>query len=324
MKSLRLALLFAWIGWQSAPSASASTLWEADFEKSNLSEWDSFVVHPERWTFPSTTSSSDPAARSGQHCAKVELHSGDTYGAALRSEVEFSAPLAGFEGSDRYYAWSVHLSADAPFLPTDHEVVFFESTGGSVYHQMMGLHVNTATVPPSVSFSTSPQNAAWSEAWKSKMSASNWHDFVLHVKWSLDPAVGFIELWFDGTLVVSKTMMRTMVSNNGPTAMTGGLVTALHAGILSSSAPANKPIEVIYLDRFRSGAMLSDVVDPPAGGGPDAGPTSDARPDAGPDAGNALSATSTSGGCSSTQPCASLLALLVVAVCSRPRQRRQL
>ena len=37
-----------------------------------------------------------------------------------------------------------------------------------------------------------------------------WYDFVLHVKWSTDPAVGFVELWVDGQQRVPLTHGQTL------------------------------------------------------------------------------------------------------------------
>jgi hypothetical protein len=288
MRLLALVLL--------ALPAQAGVLWHSDFETQDLSEWDSYVLHPEHWYFPTT-----PAPRSGQHVARVELHTEDTYGANFqRAEVEYSAPLSGFEGSDVYYAFSAQLSSADPFLPMDHEIAFWESTGGSVYHQMIGIHVDPSSTPTRVSMSVSPEDGNWSETWHSTMSSDAWHDFVVHVKWSLDPSVGFVEAWYDGTQVMQKQTMRTMVSQNGTTSMTGGLVSAFHSGILLSPIQQNKPVEVVFLDRFIEGTSLSDVVytapadagsPPPVDAGappPDAGsPEPDAGMQPSPDAGHA-------------------------------------
>jgi len=242
------------------------------------------VLHPEHWSFPTT-----PVARSGTHSGRIELHDTDTYGQFVRVEVEYTAPTAGFEGSELYYAWSTQLDSQNPVLPLDHETTFFES-GGPVYHGVLSIHVNGTRV----SFATSPEDGSWTEQWHDTMSYDAWHDFVLHVKWSLDPAVGYVELWYDGAQVVQKTMMRTMCSADGPTAMTNGLVNAFHQSLLLSPVPMNKPIEVVYVDRVRVGTQWADVVDsavdagapPPDAGTADGGaPAVDAGIDAGHDAG---------------------------------------
>jgi len=262
-------------------SAHAGVLWQSDFETQDLSDWDSYVLHSNHWYFTTT-----PLARSGQYSARCELHTEDTYNSFQRTEIEYSAPLSGFEGSDLYYAFSAQLSSASPFLPMDHEIAFWESTGGSVYHQMFGVHVDNSATPARVSLSTDPEDGSWVEQWHGSMTADVWHDFVLHVKWSLDPSVGFVELWYDGAHVVQKQTMRTMVSENGPTSMTGGLVSAFHTGILLSPIQMNKPVEVVFLDRFMIGTALSDVVDAVDAGAPDAGTPDAGGHDAGtPDAG---------------------------------------
>src|SRR5437899_3141237 len=90
-------------------AAWAGIVWQADFENGNLSEWDSYSLHPEHWTFPTA-----PLARSGQRCGRIELHDTDlaNSGQSLRVEVEYTAPsLQAFEGSELYYAWSSQLSS---------------------------------------------------------------------------------------------------------------------------------------------------------------------------------------------------------------------
>jgi hypothetical protein len=37
--------------------------------------------------------------------------------------------------------------------------------------------------------------------WKDAVKKDHWYDILLHVKWSTDPNVGFMEMWVDGTKV---------------------------------------------------------------------------------------------------------------------------
>ncbi len=332
-------------------TAGAGIKWKGEFDGADLSEWDSYQLYPAHWSFPTAS----PTPRSGSHCAKAELHNEDTYNSAQRVEISYSAPLTGFEGSELFYAWSAQLDSAEPLLPLDLVIAFFESTGGSVYHQMFGLHVDTSHTPPQVAWSADPENGNWTEPWTGTMTVDVWHDFVLHVKWSLDDTVGFYELYMDGTQVISKTMMRTMVSADGTTAMTNGLVTAFHTGILLAPVQANKPVEAVYLDRFLIGDSMSDVVDygadagmtmPPVDAGtqtvdagqpkPDAGMmTSDAGTKPGNDAGTIMptmdggaTGPQTDGGsdipnptsgCTSAPGALALLALLALA---RTRRRQ--
>ena len=117
--------------------------------------------------------------------------------------------------------------------------------------------------------------------WTGTFAFGVWHDFILHVKWSLDSTVGFVELYYDGAIVLPKTFVKTMHADGA-----NPLVSTMHHGLFLGNARANKPIEVIYLDAAREGTTLADVqsvvVDAgqPDAGVADAGPI-DPEPDAG-------------------------------------------
>ncbi len=47
------------------------------------------------------------------------------------------------------------------------------------------------------------------------MVSDAWYDFVLHVKWSSDPSVGFVEVWVNDEKVVPKTAAATLFPGTG-------------------------------------------------------------------------------------------------------------
>lgn len=49
---------------------------------------------------------------------------------------------------------------------------------------------------------------------KGKFTPGLWYDFALHVLWSRNPKKGFVEVWFDGEMVVPKTMTATLRDEN--------------------------------------------------------------------------------------------------------------
>src|SRR3954451_6572600 len=104
------ALLIVTVVW-SLPAA-ANIVWRGDFETHDLSQWDSYVVHAERWTFVQST----PAPAQGLYSARIELQSED-FGPSnlVRTEVgKTPASVAVFQGTERWYAWSSMLSTDFP------------------------------------------------------------------------------------------------------------------------------------------------------------------------------------------------------------------
>lgn len=271
-----------------AGPASATVLWRGDFESSDLSQYDNYVVHAERWTFVG----SQPRPRQGAVAARVELQENDVGPSNLiRTEIGHTPPEATFQGSERYYAWSAMGSTDHPLGNFDHQIMFWECVA-PIYQQEMSLHINGTQI----SFATSPQGGRYQTRWTGTFDFGVWHDFVLHVMWSLDPAEGFVELMYDGAIVVPKTFVRTMhaVQDGGGNDVTP-LVSTMHHGLFLGNARAGKPVEVIYLDGAIEGETLADVL--PLS--PDAGVVLDAAAvdtgageDAGtlPDGGGALDA----------------------------------
>ena len=250
-------------------TAFANIVWRGDFEPKNLSQYDGFVVHAERWTFVNS-----PAPREGNWAARVELRA-DDFGPSnlVRTEVTHTPPANTFENSERFYAWSAMGSTTEPLGNFDHQIMFWECTA-PIYQQEMSLHVNGT----SISFATSPQGGQYQTRWTGQFAFGVWHDFILHVKWSLDPTVGFAELYYDGVLVLPKVFFKTMHANNGT-----GLVSQWHHGLFLGTQRANKPVEVVFLDAQREATTLADVMAVAVDAGvPDAGAVDSGVPDAGP------------------------------------------
>jgi len=75
-----------------------------------------------------------------------------------------------------------------------------------------------------------------------------WIDFVIHHKWSPDPAVGFVEGFVDGQLVLPKTYLKTMENNN-----------PLFLAVGQYRDRANSGTAVLYVDEVRVGTTRASV-----------------------------------------------------------------
>ena len=106
-----------------------------------------------------------------------------------------------------------------------------------------------------------------------------WHDFVLHVVWSSNPDLGFIELWYDGQKAIDGKAVQTLFP---------GMVNYLKQGLYRDSSIS--AVGVVYHDGMTVGTTLADVApqlvptpppppEPPDAGTPD--PGAGAAPDAG-------------------------------------------
>lgn len=121
-----------------------------------------------------------------------------------------------------------------------------------------------------------------STAYTGPFAAGRWHDFVLHVRWSADPTVGFVELWHNGARVVARTSVKTMVTAT----MDGGTTVYpafFHIGLLHGNfdhAP-----QAVLVDRVLEGMTYDDVaiVGPAADGGAASDAAADAAEDAASD-----------------------------------------
>jgi hypothetical protein len=142
--------------------------------------------------------------RQGNFGAKFELHDGDEpFGGTERTEVSSSGtPSDALPGDERWYQFSTMFSTT---FPSNHA-----SQGWGVVNQW---HDRSDHSPPMsmdvgwidghwvlrINRQSSPGVSIGSVVpWKTPLANGTWHDIKLHIKWSTDPDVGFVELWHNG------------------------------------------------------------------------------------------------------------------------------
>jgi hypothetical protein len=229
-------------------------LWRGDFETGNTSQWTSQqAVAPDRLRV--VTSPVDQ----GKHALRVEVRQGDDpiNASGDRAELVRSNPLE-VEGNERFYAWSTMWPANYPSVKTWQLFAQWHHTGlnGS---PPMELIINGEQISLRVGAQTT--------VWQAPLVRGPWHRFVFHVKWSSNPQVGFVELWYDGQLVLPKRMIATMYP---------GQSNYLKLGLYRNDIITETG--VIFHDGMVVGTTLADVLAPAADGGapPDAGAPDDA------------------------------------------------
>ena len=252
-----------------ASQARASVIWRGDFESNDLLQWTRLDGLASRLTIvPSPV-------RQGSFALRVELRSGDLASNGNRNELVHN--VSETEGMDRYYAWSTMFDASYPIENKWQVFTQWHHSGccGSpplefnVNGQTLGLERNP---PPG----TGPTVGVWS----TPLVRGVWHDFVLHVIWSSNPDLGFIELWYDGQKVIDGKPLQTLFP---------GMVNYLKQGLYRDSSIS--AVGVVYHDGMTIGTTLADVAPqlvppPPPPPPPDAGTPDAGTPDAGtPDAG---------------------------------------
>jgi hypothetical protein len=227
----------------------AGIVWRGDFETGNISQYTRA-----QWMGPDRLQVVQSPVHQGRYALKATVRQGDDPINSSGNRNELVRQGYEKEGSEYYYRWQVMFPPDYPsvrawqiFTQWHHEgccgsppVEFF------VYGEELRLTLTNSVTP-----------------WKTKLERGVWQDFLFHVKWSPDPAVGFVELWHNGQRVLSRYAHATMYPGDG---------IYLKLGLYRSDTV--QPVGVVYHDGFVQATRLEDVLPPPSS--PDAG-----TPDAG-------------------------------------------
>lgn len=225
-----------------ACSGRAEVIWRGDFETGNTDQWKGGAPREEGVKKLATIVTD--VVREGKYAVRI-----DGTNAAIRKgndRVEFlhqPDPAGCAEGTERFFCWSLYAPKT---LKGFHSGGYFEAR--KIWRQTMAFELNG----DDVQFSTRvPYALRWQG--KGKFTPGHWHDFIVHVGWSRDPAKGFVEVWYDGEKVVPKTSTATLHDDN---------VCFLQVGFFRRSADFP---ETIYLDHVLEATTLEDVMLPPAG-----------------------------------------------------------
>jgi hypothetical protein len=250
--------------WGLPAVAGAGVVWRGDFESGALTQYTG-----KQWVSPDRLQVVESPVAQGRYALKATVRQGDDpiNASGNRNELVFQGPEK--EGSEYYYRWQVMFASDFPSVRTWQLFTQWHHDGccGSppveffVYGEEIRLTMTDSVTP-----------------WRTKLVRGVWQDFIFRVKWSPDPAVGFIELWHNGQQVLSKRSLATMYAGQG---------IYLKLGLYRNDTV--QPVGVVYHDGFTQGTRLEDVLPPPPPPPPpepvpDAG-TPPPPPPPGPDAG---------------------------------------
>jgi hypothetical protein len=219
----------------SVAPARAEVLWRGDFETGTTEQWRG--AHKSDGVKVVT----DPV-RAGKYALRI-----DGTNAARRRDrdrIEFQhqpAPPGTAEGTERYFGWSVFL----PKKLTDdsHAVGYFETRNS--WRQLMSFEARGEDIIYSTRV---PYARHWTGT--GKLTPGRWHDFAVHVLWSRDPAKGFVEVWFDGNLVVPRAMTATLLDEN---------VAFFQLGLMRATIDVP---ETIIIDHVIEATTLEEVTPP--------------------------------------------------------------
>jgi Polysaccharide lyase len=223
-------------------AASAHVVWKGDFETGNTSQWTKEeMVNSNRLTVVTDR------VREGSYALRCEVDQGDNpiQASGNRNELvyvgeEYEPEVA--QGSEYYYSWSTLFDESFPSANTWQLFTQWHHTGltGSppvefyVFGEELRMRVGGELA---------------SDVWSAPLQRGVWNDFILHVKWSADPNVGFVELYHDGQVVVPRKSMATMYAGQG---------VYLKQGLYRNDTVA--PQGVVFHDGFTVATELADVL----------------------------------------------------------------
>ncbi|HYV45088.1 MAG TPA: polysaccharide lyase [Myxococcaceae bacterium] len=260
-----------------AGSAAASVLWRGDFETGDRSQWSQVeMISPDRLQVV------DAPMRPGRHALRAEVRKGDDPINASGNRNELIRYDGASEGRELYYGWSTLWPADYPLTPTWQVFIQWHhpgNNGAPPVRFVLGCSAGDCGRPlPDTLFFIVDDKTMWQMA---PVTRGAWHDFVLHIKWSADPGVGFVELWYDRQLVVPKSLVRTLYSSADTNYLKMGLY----------RDEATDPTQVLFQDGVIQATTYEEAaatarVDPLPSPSPDAGSPPAPGPTPAPDGGS--------------------------------------
>ncbi len=217
--------------------ASASTLWKGDFETGNLSQWSrEQSVASDRLLVVSDV------VREGRYALKATVHQGDNPISASGNRDELLYLSHETPGQEYFYKWSTLFPPDYP--------------SSNTWQLFAQWHQDGCCGSPPLEFYLVGEEmrmrvggSSGQILWRAPLQRGHWNDFVVHVKWSADPKVGFVELYKDGQLVVPKTMVATQF---------GSEQNYLKLGLYRDASISQTAS--VYHDGFTMATSLEDVM----------------------------------------------------------------
>lgn len=186
-----------------------------DYSTGNLSQWDmcqgKFINNPcgTRSSINYALNVIKDGLRAGVPAAKFVVRDGDVpdFGGGERSEVSDSSPGAlTHEGDERWYQWSMKFPEN------------FENPQGG-WFIVMQWHAGSGSPPLAINISNDGtvdvggDGVDHPKRTLGPVRRGQWVDYTLHVKFSRDSDVGFVEGWENGVKTVQKTNRATMSSD---------------------------------------------------------------------------------------------------------------
>ena len=220
-----------------AGPTGASVVWRGDFETGDHSQWDRMqMVSSDRLQLVTSP------LRQGRYALKATVRLGDDPINSSGNRNELVKMTREPVGSEYYYRFNTMFASDFPSVRTWQLFTQWHHEGSSgsppvefyVYGEEMRLNIGG---DPGVI------------VWKAPLVRGQWQDFILHVKWSPEATVGFVELYHNGQLVLPKRYIATQFP---------GMLNYLKVGLYRSDTVTQTG--VVYHDGWTMARELADVL----------------------------------------------------------------
>lgn len=144
--------------------------------------------------------------RGGTHSLKLTVKDGDvspcTATSNPRSQVGKNDLFA--DGSERWMGHSTYFPSDFPTIGRDHWLIFSSYGFRAPYNgSAPGKFRVKSGTSDSIEYGRD-ERYGHDAIWEGKIKKGDWNDLVVHIKFSTDPAVGYVEIYSDGSLQTLK------------------------------------------------------------------------------------------------------------------------
>jgi hypothetical protein len=136
------------------------------------------------------------------NAARFEIRGGDLLSGSARAELAYWDQKA-TEGDELIYNWSTRFAADYPSSAAWQSVVQWKNDGTGSPPLHIGIWGDQLRLE------AGPQHN-WKTMWETPLVRGQWLNFTARIKFSSDPAVGWVELWYGGQLVLPRTPTQTL------------------------------------------------------------------------------------------------------------------
>jgi hypothetical protein len=196
-------------------------LWRGDYQTGNFKQWSRLQA------VAGGASIVTSPTHNARYTARYRVRPGDDpiHSRGERAEARASQKqTGGYESKQYWYAWSTLFPMGAGLPPSAESWNIFtqwHQTESDGCPANIAFQADTSHSPPAIKLRVRGgalhDCRAESDLLRrpAPLQLGRWYDFVVHIKWSSEPSLGFIEAWIDDEKVLPKTQTATLYRGQG-------------------------------------------------------------------------------------------------------------